>query len=196
MAPFLLKDYGNPTNNKSKVITFLSFGNIRDYKRIDVLINAAQNAYDKTKKLFKVIIAGNCDNWVKYQSLIRYPQLFDLRIGRVENDDIPNLFGESHYFVTPYQDIAQSGSVIVGINYECPIIASDLEAFREYVKDGETGWLIRPADVDDLTTVMVDILDTDNADYEKMRNRVRKIKVTEFNTQVIIHKYIAFFDSL
>lgn len=196
MAPFLLKDYGIPTNKKSKLITFLSFGNIREYKRIDVLINAAQNSFEKTKKLFKVIIAGNCDNWGKYQSLIRYPQLFDLRIGRVENDDIPNLFGESHYFVTPYQDIAQSGSVIVGINYECPIIASNLEAFREYIKDGETGYLIKPADVNALTTVMVDILETNNVNYENMRNRVRKIKETDFNTQTIIDKYVEFFDSL
>ena len=196
MAPFLLKDYGTPTNKKSKLITFLSFGNIREYKRIDVLINAAQNSFEKTKKLFKVIIAGNCDNWGKYQSLIRYPQLFDLRIGRVENDDIPNLFGESHYFVTPYQDIAQSGSVVVGINYECPIIASNLEAFREYIKDGETGYLIKPADVNALTTVMVDILETNNVNYEKMRNRVRKIKETDFNTQTIIDKYVEFFDSL
>ena len=196
MAPFLLKDYGNPTNNKSKVITFLSFGNIRDYKRIDVLINAAQNAYDKTKKQFKVIIAGNCDNWVKYQSLIRYPQLFDLRIGRVENDDIPNLFGESHYFVTPYQDIAQSGSVIVAINYECPVIASNLEAFREYVTDGETGYLIKPADVEALTAVMIDILVSNNANYKNMRNRIKKIKDTDFNSQAIIDKYIAFFDKL
>lgn len=196
MAPFLLKNYGNSTNKKSEVITFLSFGNIRDYKRIDVLINAAQNAFDKTKILFKVIIAGKCDNWARYQAIIKYPQLFDLRIGRVENDDIPNLFGESHYFVTPYQDIAQSGSVIVAINYECPVIASNLEAFREYVTDGETGYLIKPADVEALTAVMVSILDTNNANYENMRNRIRRIKETDFNSQAIINKYITFFDKL
>ena len=196
MAPFLLKDYGNSTNKKSEVITFLSFGNIRDYKRIDVLINAAQNAFDKTKILFKVIIAGKCDNWARYQAIIRYPQLFDLRIGRVENDDIPNLFGESHYFVTPYQDIAQSGSVIVAINYECPVIASNLEAFREYVTDGETGYLIKPADVEALTAVMIDILVSNNANYKNMRNRIKKIKDADFNSQAIIDKYIAFFDKL
>ena len=122
--------------------------------------------------------------------------MFDLRIGRVENDDIPNLFGESHYFVTPYQDIAQSGSVIVAINYECPVIASNLEAFREYVTDGETGYLIKPADVEALTAVMIDILVSNNANYKNMRNRIKKIKDTDFNSQAIIDKYIAFFDKL
>ena len=122
--------------------------------------------------------------------------MFDLRIGRVENDDIPNLFGESHYFVTPYQDIAQSGSVIVAINYECPVIASNLGAFREYVTDGETGYLIKPADVEALTAVMIDILVSNNANYKNMRNRIKKIKDTDFNSQAIIDKYIAFFDKL
>ena len=122
--------------------------------------------------------------------------MFDLRIGRVENDDIPNLFGESHYFVTPYQDIAQSGSVIVAINYECPVIASNLEAFREYVTDGETGYLIKPADVEALTAVMIDILVSNNANYKNMRNRIKKIKDADFNSQAIIDKYIAFFDKL
>ena len=35
-----------------------------------------------------------------------------------------------------------------------------------------------------------------NANFENMRNRVRKIKETDFNTQTIIDKYVAFFDSL
>ena len=196
MAPFLLKDYGKPTNRLSDVITFLSFGNIRNYKRIDVLIKAAQAAFEQTNKSFRVIIAGSCDDWSKYQSLIKYPQLFDLRIGRVENEDIPNLFGESHYFVTPYQDIAQSGSVIVGINYDCPIIASDLEAFREYVRDGETGFLIKPADVEDLTRVMCSIINSDNDCYANLRDGVKMMKERDFAPQSIVNKYITFFNNI
>ena len=53
-VPFILKDYGVPNSQrKSKEITFLSFGNIRDYKRIDVLIEASQKVYELTKKKFK-----------------------------------------------------------------------------------------------------------------------------------------------
>lgn len=196
MAPFLLKDYGQPTIGKPNLITFLAFGNIRDYKRIDVLIKAAQNTFEQTEKLFRVIIAGKCDDWLKYQKLIKYPRLFDLRIGRVENEDIPNLFGESHYFVTPYQDIAQSGSVIVGINYECPVIASDLEAFREYVSDGKTGYLIKPANEEDLTKVMTKIVSSNNADYAEMVGEIKELKLHDFNPQNIVAKYVEFLNKL
>ena len=196
MTPFLLKDYGMPTNEKSNHITFLTFGNIRDYKRIDVLIQAAQNTFEQTGKAFRVIIAGSCNDWDRYQKLLKYPELFDLRIGRVENEDIPNLFGESHYFVTPYQDIAQSGSVVVGINYDCPIIASDLEAFREYIKDGETGFLIKPADVKELTKVMTKIVESNNACYEDLKEGVAKMKERDFAPHSIANKYISFFNNI
>lgn len=196
MTPFMLKDYGCPTNEKSQLVTFLSFGNIRDYKRIDILIKAAQNVFEQTRKLFRVIIAGKCDDWSKYQAMIKYPQLFDLRIGRVENEDIPNLFGESHYFVTPYQDIAQSGSVIVGVNYNCPVIASDLEAFREYVVDGKTGYLIKPADEDELTKIMTKIVSNDNTDYDRMVLEIKDMKQRDFAPQVIVAKYIQFLNQL
>lgn len=196
MAPFMLKDYGIPTVQKHGLTTFLAFGNIREYKRIDVLINASQDAYERTNKKFRVIIAGSCSEWEKYQKLIKYPDLFDLRIHRVENKDIPNLFGESHYFVTPYQDIAQSGSVIVAINYDCPIISSDLEAFREYIHNNQTGFLFKPADVEDLTGIITNILLTENADYERLRNNIIKVKEKEFSPNTITMLYKNFFDSL
>lgn len=41
-APFVLKDYGKFTNKPNEVISFLSYGRIRGYKSIEVLIEAAQ----------------------------------------------------------------------------------------------------------------------------------------------------------
>lgn len=195
-TPFLLKDYGKPTVVPNKKITFLNFGNIRDYKRVDVLIDAAQRAFEKTGVEFIVEIAGACIDWEKYQAMIRYPQLFNLNIRKVDNEEIPNLFGRSHYFVVPYQDIAQSGSVVVGINYDKPIIASDLEAFREYVKDGMDGYLMKPASVDDLTQIMIDILRNHDRIYPQLVAGLKQIKEEKFATAAIVQKYIHMFESL
>lgn len=195
-TPFLLKDYGKPTIGLNKKTTFLNFGNIRDYKRVDVLIDAAQRAFEKTGIEFTVEIAGSCIDWEKYQEMIKYPQLFNLNIRKINNEEIPNLFGRSHYFVVPYQDIAQSGSVIVGINYDKPIIASDLEAFREYVEDGMDGYLMRPASVDDLTQIMVNILRNQDRIYPQLVAGVKQIKKEKFATAAIVQKYIHMFESL
>lgn len=196
-APFMLKDYGEASVRRlNNLITFLCFGNIRRYKRIDVLIEAAQKAFEITSVKFRVLIAGKCENWEDYQKLIKYPSLFDLRIQRVNDEDIPNLFEECDYFVTPYQDIAQSGSLIVGINYNKPIIASRLEAFEEYVEDGESGFLIRPANIEDLTKVMIQILKEHHNIYEKLKAGQKKMISEKFDDEIIVSKYVDFISGI
>ena len=196
-APFILKDFGQATRKrKYKEITFLNFGNIREYKRIDVLIEAAQKVYELTKVKFKVIIAGKCDDWEKYQKLIKYDFLFDLRIERVENKEIPNLFNEADFFVAPYQDIAQSGSSIIAINYGKPTIASKLPAFEEYIIDNETGYLIEPANVESLTFVMKKIIDSNLDGYKEMVKKLEKNRDLIFSTKSIVDKYRRYIDEL
>ncbi len=195
--PFIMKDYGKSLKKREcKKITFLNFGNIRTYKRIDVLIEAAQKAYEKTNKEFRVIIAGKCDNWNEYQKLIKYPNLFDIRIGHVENNEIPDLFQECDYFVAPYQDIAQSGSSIIALNYDKPIIASRLPAFQEYIEDGLTGFLINPANIDSLTNIIELIINDHAKIYPRMIKAIQLNKKQEFSTKKIIRKYRDCFDEI
>lgn len=193
--PFYMKDFGESKRLRvNDITTFLNFGNIRDYKRIDVLINSAERAYELTKIKFRVIIAGSCNNWEKYQCLIKTPELFDIRLGRVNNEDIPDLFNESDYFVAPYQDIAQSGSAIIALNYSKPIIASELEAFKEYVIDGKTGYCIKPANEDDLCEVITNILKTNNENYDKMIENIEILKENKYSDDSISRKYKEYFD--
>lgn len=196
-ASFMLKDYGQATKERSnKMITFMNFGNIIEYKRIDVLIEAAQLAYEKTNIKFRVIIAGGCKKWERYESLIKYPDLFDLRISRVEDSEIPNLFEECDYFVAPYQDIAQSGSVIVAINYNKPIIASRIEAFEDFVDNGVNGFLIQPASVNDLKEKIVYILHNHHSIYSSLQNNQREMINCKFKDEIIVKRYVDYFNSL
>lgn len=196
-APFILKDYGQPKRNRiNNEITFLNFGNIRDYKRIDVLIIAAQKTYELTQKKFRVIIAGQCDDWTKYHNLIKYDFLFDIRLGRVDNEEIPELFNESDYFVAPYQDIAQSGSSFVALNYGKPIIASKLPAFEECIIDKVTGYLIKPADIDSLVNIMKSILISNNKNYQKMVKELEKHRNDQFSAESIVNKYREYIDNV
>ena len=64
MAPLALKDYGEPKEMPDKLhtypIRFLFFGNILEYKRVDLLIEAANKLVRKGYSNFKVRIAGAC----------------------------------------------------------------------------------------------------------------------------------------
>ena len=194
-AELALIDYGAPTIGRNDdIITFLSFGIIRDYKRVDVIIRAAENAYEQTGILFRVIIAGACDEWDKYNALIRHPELFDLRIRRIEDSEVANLFAESHYFVAPYQDIAQSGSAIVAVNYNVPVIASRLEAFETYVEDGVTGFLIEPASVDELSEVFKKVLRRHHSFYAEICRNVAERKEKQFSAEAVSKLYMRNFE--
>lgn len=195
-APFVIMDYGKPRKVKEKnEIVFLNFGFIREYKRVDVLIDAAQNAYERTGKHFKVIIAGICDDWSIYQKRIKYDDLFDLRIRRIDDSDVPDLFAEADYFVAPYQDIAQSGSAIIAINYNMPVIASRLPAFEEYIIDKETGYLFKPADVDALTEIMLKVIDNHSENYRRLSDNVKNHKMN-FTAEKVAEAYIRNFEDV
>ena len=195
LAPLAIKDYGESKKSKNVLITFLNFGIIRDYKRVDVLINAANLAYEKTQIKFIVKIAGKCSDWHKYQNLIKYPFLFDLRIESIPNEDIAELFAVSHYFVLPYQDIAQSGALSVALNYNLPVLASNLPAFKEYILDGKTGFLFEVASVKSLSDLIVNILYNHDKIYDKLRLQ-QKIDVDNtLHVDSIVNKYIEFFNT-
>lgn len=198
LIPFFLKDYGKPETpvEKGDCVTFLNYGHIRDYKRIDVLISAAQKAYRATGIKFKVIIAGTCPDWEKYRKLITDELLFDLRIRFIREEEIPSLFAEADYFVLPYQDIAQSGSAIVALNYDIPLIASRLPAFEEYIEDRKTGFLFKPADQKELEEIMKYILQNHERIYPEMKENLKGEKEAIFNEEKIVHSYREYIKSV
>lgn len=195
-APLALKDFGIPTVDPNKILTFLFFGLIRDYKKVDVLIKAAQNAYKETGVKFKVCIAGKCEFWEKYEKLIIYPELFELRIESIPNEDIPNLFNKAHYFVMPYQGIAQSGAMAVALRYNIPIIASDLDTFHEFMIDKETGFFMKVADEGSLTDIFINIIHSSKDDYALMKKKQKNFVDENLSTIKIANQYKTFFDTI
>lgn len=196
LTPLALKDYGKSLKTPGPFITFLNFGIIRDYKRVDVLIQATNLAFERTKKIFIVKIVGACANWNKYQALIKYPFLFDLKIESIRNEEIADIFASSHYFVLPYQDIAQSGAITVAFNYNLPVIASKLNSFKELITDKQTGFLFDVASTVALTDIMVYILENHFDIYPHLIKNQKKFVEENFVIESITKKYSNFFERL
>ncbi len=195
-APLALKDFGVAQKEKQQLITFLNFGIISEYKRVDVLIEAANKVYEKTNIKFKVIIAGYCKNWSKYSSMIKYPFLFNLKIERIPNEEIPDLFSQSHYFVLPYQDIAQSGALTVAFNYNLPVLASKLKAFEEFIIDKRTGYLFDVASADSLARLMEYLLLNHKDIYSRLQKNQKEFVDTNYSNYSIVEKYISYFNDI
>lgn len=198
-APLALKDYGIPTvkEKPENIIRFLNFGIIQKYKRADLLIEAGNLLFERGYRNIRIHIAGSCKTWGQdYAPLIKHSEIFELDIRRIPNEDVPNLFGESHYFVMPYQDIAQSGAITVAFCYNLPTIVSDIEPFKEFVTDGETGLTFRSEDSVALADKMQYVIENHHNIYDTLQKKQHAFVERELSLDSIVAKYKEYFDSL
>lgn len=189
-APLSLKDFGQPDVKiqKSDKIVFLFFGQIRNNKGLSVLIKASNKLNKVHSGKFVVKIWGGCDNWSIYQSLIEDNSCFDLKIERVENSDIPNLFASSHFLVLPYLDVTQSGPLFISYNYGIPVIASNHPGFSEFIEDKVNGFLFQNQNEDSLFSVMCDIIEG-KFSYDKMKMNLENYINERLSINTIVKSY-------
>ncbi|MCF2487388.1 glycosyltransferase [Dyadobacter sp. CY347] len=175
-------------------ITFLSFGVINYSKNIELLIEAACNIYEQGYNNFKISINGSCTNWEYYQSLIRYPQLFECQIRMIDNGEIPALFSNASYFVQPYRQVSQSGAMKVAFYYNLPVLASDFPGFRDEVIEGINGYLFDPSDVKNLEQLMIDRLKNHNLDYTRLKSNMQAHVTSRYADKELAQNYISMFN--
>lgn len=195
-APLCLKDYGTfKSDKKGNVVTFLFFGIIVKYKRVDILLKATQSLVNDGFSNFKVKICGYCPLKVweqEYKPLILNKNIVETDIRHIPNDLVPEIFGSSHYFIMPYQDIAQSGAMTIAFNYNLPIIASRLDSFLQFIEDGKTGYFFDQGSADDLASKMKMVLLNHTQQYDKLRENEKVFVERNLSNQAIIKMYIEY----
>lgn len=194
-APLALKDYGSSeVSPPDDVIRFLFFGYIRDYKRLDILIHAFQDLCDSGIRNIELHIAGNCNDWAHYQSMITADDRIRTRIEIIPNKDVPDLISSCHYMVLPYQDGAQSGVLALAYQYNKPVIASDIPAFKEFIEDGLTGFFFKSESWASLADAMRHVAADHSANYGRLQTNVKAFVKKEYSIHQILARYEAFIE--
>lgn len=139
--------------------TILFFGNIREYKGLDILLSAVP-AITKQVPDLKVIIAGEGD-LEPYQSQI---EACDKSVFEIHNEFIPDdlvaaLFQRSTLVVLPYTEMSgMSGVLNVAYAFGKPVVVSDVGGLDEAVEHGKTGLLVPPRDPRALADAIIQLL--------------------------------------
>lgn len=197
--PLGLKDFGKPTIKAATAedipVRFLSFGIINYPKNIDLLIDAACNIYEKGYRGFVISINGGCQNWDFYQQKIRYPEIFELDIRKIDNDEIPNLFAKAHYFVQPYRIVTQSGPMKIAFNYNTPVVVSDLPGFTDETVNGINGYIFEHENVESLESQMINVLEKQK-EYGALIERMKLYVDENYSSSTIANKYIEMFNEI
>ena len=119
--------------------TLLFFGNIREYKGLDVLINAVPAIVKQIPDL-NVIIAGEGD-LAPYQLLMEVcdRSVFEIHNEFVPDDVVASLFQRSTLVVLPYTKMSgMSGVLNVAYAFGKPVVVSDVGGLDEAVEHGKT----------------------------------------------------------
>jgi len=120
----------------------LFFGFIRDYKGLDLLIEAMKQLPED----HHLIVAGEVyGSFEKYRALISDLGLKDrvhLFNHYISDDEVPVYFSASDACVLPYKNATQSGITSISHHFNLPIIATDVGGLKETITHGETGLIV------------------------------------------------------
>ena len=119
--------------------TLLFFGLIREYKGLDILLQA----FDLLDSRYQLVIAGEpYGSFDKYRQLIeagRDPESVHVFPDYIRDSEVKRYFCAADLTVLPYRSATQSGISSVSCFFEVPMVVTDVGGLRETVGARGTG---------------------------------------------------------
>ncbi|MCC6726776.1 MAG: glycosyltransferase, partial [Saprospiraceae bacterium] len=155
-----LQNLGLPDDG-TKYLLF--FGFIRDYKGLDLLLEAMADERIRAMKL-KLIVAGEYyGNREKYEAQIkrlRIENQLGMRTDYIPNEAVRHYFGAADLVVQPYRSATQSGISQMAYHFEKPMVVTDVGGLAEIVPHGKAGYVV-PVDAAAIADAIVDFFEND-----------------------------------
>ena len=123
----------------------LFFGFIRDYKGLDLVLEAFASPQLKEKKI-KLLVAGEFyADEAKYMSLIDklgIGEKIELRTDFIPDAEVKYYFSAADLVVQPYKTATQSGISQIAYHFNKPMIVTRVGGLPEIVPDGKVGFVV------------------------------------------------------
>jgi len=145
----------------------LFFGFIKPYKGVGHLIDAAGALRREFGDGLRVLIVGDVygekQPYLDRIAASGAADIIDLVDGFVPDAVVEDYFLAADLAVLPYVSATQSGIVQIAYNYDLPVVTTDVGGLPEVVRDGETGFIVPPADPAALAAAVVRFFREDRA---------------------------------
>ena len=154
----------------------LFFGFIRDYKGLDLLIQAF--ADERLRKFpIKLLVAGEYYSSPEpYLKLIKdnnLENLIELRTDFIPDDQVNLYFSAADIVVQPYKSATQSGVTQIGYHFNKSMLVTNVGGLAEIIPDGKIGYVVEP-EFREIADALVDFYEND--------------RITEFEANIIEEK--------
>ena len=148
-------------------VVLLFFGLIRDYKGLDILLEAISQIDKKLLSKLTLLIVGECyENKTKYDNIINSYKIKDniMWINKyVPDSDVNKYFSLADYIVVPYKTSSQSGIIPMSYFYDKPMIGSNIPGISEHINNGKTGFLFNNSlELQEIITSIIKLNNTES----------------------------------
>lgn len=163
---FAREKLGLPKDKK----ILLFFGFIRQYKGLDIALEALQYLHDKD---YALIIAGEI-----YGDFSSYQKIIDIHglegkiykfIRYISDTETPLFFSAADLVVLPYKSATQSAVLSVAYHYEKPVVVTDVGELRRSVEPYQTG-LVCPTPTPELFAMSIEEFFVQKGDVNFQQN--------------------------
>ena len=150
----------------------LFVGEITSHKRLEMALEASEIAGRRIR------VVGDGPERARLQRRFHRSAEF---LGRVADDELEGLYATSGAVVVP--GVEEFGITAVEAQASGrPVIAADAGGAQETVRQGETGWLVPPDDVQALARAFR--LDTDRFDPHMIKQHAEQFSIATFQAQL------------
>jgi glycosyltransferase involved in cell wall biosynthesis len=176
--------------DNSNIILF--FGYIREYKGLDLLLEAFEIAALKDPNL-ELLIAGEPASGSllnKYQEIINHSAVKDRIISHlnyIPANEVAEYLVASDAVVLPYKNIDHSGIVHLAYSFGKPVIATKVGDFEEFIDQGKSGYILQNNNTECLAETINNIFSSKEKLQEMGRN-IKHLNNTRFSWDSIGNK--------
>jgi len=169
--------------------TLLFFGFIRDYKGLDLLIDA----FGKLDKSYQLVIAGEVyGNFDKYDVQIQEnpnKENIHKHVKYISDNEVATYFSAADVCILPYKGATQSGITGISYHFELPMIATNVGGLAEIIHHEKTGLIAPTPDVETIKTTIQDYFK--NYETETFIGNIKQLK-QELSWKVFAEKLVEF----
>ena len=169
-----------------KVLLF--FGLIREYKGLDILIEA----FHQLGEEYYLLIAG--ESYGGYSSLSESiasggkEHLVGQHIRYIPDEEVPIFFSAADVCVLPYRSATQSGVTAISYHFDVPVIVTDVGGLRETVEPYQAGLVVDKPFPDLFAQAILEFFEKAPEYYRKHIQRFKE----EYSWQGLAEKIVDF----
>jgi glycosyltransferase involved in cell wall biosynthesis len=135
-----------------KVLLF--FGFIRDYKGLDLLIDAVAKLDDSYVLVIAGEVYGSFDKYQKQIDALNINHRIIKHVRYIDDAEVPLFFSAADVCVLPYKGATQSGVTSIAWHFNVPVIATDVGGLKESIQHRNTGLIADEPEADTIAILI------------------------------------------